>query len=260
MDCLAELGRIHWALGKYGQAQEFCRQSISISRKIGYPSQTAYNQRSLAYVALSQGDPQAAEDYLQEGLAIYEERGLRGLKGQALGELGHVLVSQRDYPAAVQLAEDSLRICREQEHRAGMIRPNTVLGEAALGSGELESARQYFGRAIKIANDSWLPSFALHALAGLAQLLAAQGDVEGAYRLGTFVLNKPASWQWSKDRAAALLSRLEAELPPESITAAREWGKEKKLEEVTSYYLSTVTIGEPSVFYHLKCYRRHIVL
>jgi tetratricopeptide (TPR) repeat protein len=243
MDCQAQLGHIHWALGKYRQAQEFCRQSIMISRKIGYPSQIASNQRTLAYVALSQGDPLAAERYLQEGLAIYEEIGLRGLMAEVLGQLSHVAVSQGDYPAAMQLAEQSLKICREQEHRTGMIAPNTVLGEAALGLGELESAEQYFERAIKIAGDRWRPPYGLHALVGLARLLAAQGDLEGACRLGTFVLNSPASWQWSKDSAAALLSRIEPELSPESISAAREWGIAKELEEVASYYLSTETAG-----------------
>ena len=168
------------------------------------------------------------------------------MKAEAVGELSHVVVSQRDYPAAIQLAEDSLRICREQKHRAGKIEPYTVLGEAALGKGDLESAAQYFGRAVKIANDTWRPSYGLHALVGLVKLLSAQGDIEGAYRLGSIVLTNSASWQWSKDSVAALLARLEVELSPESISAAREWGKEKQFEEVISYYLSTETIGESS--------------
>jgi predicted ATPase/DNA-binding SARP family transcriptional activator/tRNA A-37 threonylcarbamoyl transferase component Bud32 len=245
MDCQAQLGRIHWALGKYEQAQEFCRQSIMISRKIGYPSQIAFNQRILAYVALSQGDPPAAKRYLHDSQAIYEEIGLRGLTAEVLAQLSHIAVSQGDYPAAMQLAEQSLQICQEQEHRTGMIEPNTVLGEAALGLGELESAEQYFERAIKIAGDRWRPPFTLHALVGLARLLAVQGDVEGAYRLGTFVVNNPASWHWSKDSVATLLSQLEAEMPPESVLAAREWANEKELEEVTSYYLSSSTSGDP---------------
>lgn len=232
------------ALRLIGKAQEFCQQSILISREIGYRSQTAYQQRFLARIALSQGDPQAAEVYLQDSLAIYEELGLRGLEAESPGELSHVLVSQGDCPAAIQLAEDSLRICREQEHEAGMIEPNTVSGEAALGSGDLESPGRYFGRAIKIADDLWRPSLAHHALAGLAQLLAAQGDVEGAYRLGIIVLDNPASWQWSKDRTAAFMPQLKAELPPESVTVAPEWAEEKKLEEIIGYYLSTSTVGD----------------
>ena len=81
-------------------------------KEIGYPSQTAKYKRLLARIALSEGDRQAAERYLQEALDIYEVHGLRGWKSVTLGELGYALVSSGDYATAVQLAEVSLRICR----------------------------------------------------------------------------------------------------------------------------------------------------
>lgn len=245
MDCLLELGYVHWVFGDYGRAWEYCQQSILISAEIGYHSQTANNLRYLARIVVSQGDFRAAEGHLKDSLEIYEKLGLRGLKGEVLGELSHVAVRRGDSIAANDLAEHSLRICREQEHQVGMIEPNTVLGEVALDLGELESAGRYFSRAIKLASDTWRPSSCLHALVGLVRLLAAQGDVEGAYRLGTFVLYNPASWQWSKDIATDLLAQLKAGLSPESVSAAREWANEKKLEEVTRYYLSTSTPGDP---------------
>ena len=198
--------------------------------------------RYLARIALSQGDHQATERYLQEALDIYEELGLRGLKAEALSELGYVLVSTGNYHAAVQLAEDSLRICGEQDHKGGMIEANIVLGEATLGMSDLESAAKYFRQAIMIANDTWRQPKGHHALAGLTRLLAVQGDKEGAYRLGCFVFSNPASWQWSKDLVADLLANLETELSPESVSASQEWGENKQFEEVASHYLSTETI------------------
>ena len=206
-------------------------------KEIGYPRQTAKYKRLLARIALSEGDHQAAERYLQEALDIYEEQGLLGWRSVTLGELGLVLVSSGDYASAVQLAEESLRICREQEFRSGVIEPNIVLGEAALGMNDLDSAAKHFRRAIRIAADTWRPPEGIHALAGLARLLAAQGDSEGAYRLGNFVLANSASWQWSKDIAADLLAQLEMGLSPESVSAARKWGNEKRFEEVASQYL-----------------------
>jgi tetratricopeptide (TPR) repeat protein len=226
LDCLVELGHVHWAFGNYQKAEEFCRQSISISREIGYHSQIAYAQRYLARIALSLDDYQTAMKHLQDSLAIYEELGLRGLKAETFGEMSHVAVNERDFATAGQLAQDSLTLCQELEHRAGEIEPYTVLGEAALGLGDFQAAAQHFQRALQTAGDVCLPSYALHALVGLAKLLAAVDEKARAYDLTTFILHHPASWQWSKDSVAPLAAELEA------VTAALKWGTEKNLEEV----------------------------
>ena len=110
------------------------------------------------------------------------------------------------------------------------------VGEAALGMNELEAAETHFRQAIRKAADTWHTPEGNHALVGLARLLAIRGDTEGAYRLGSFVLANSASWQWSKDNAADLLAEIKVELPPESISAARKWGNEKRFEEVASHY------------------------
>ncbi len=78
----------------------------------------------------------------------------------------------------------------------------------------------------------WWPSFALHSLVGLALLYVAKDEKERVYELAILVQNNPASWQWSRDSSAVLLPRLEADLQPESIIAARKWGKEKRLRKI----------------------------
>jgi tetratricopeptide (TPR) repeat protein len=143
-----------------------------------------------------------------------------------------VAVDEGDFATARQLAQDSLTLCQELEHHAGEIEPYTVLGEAALGLGDFQAAEQYFQNALQTASDVWLPSYALHALVGLAKLLAAVDEIARAYDLATFILHHPASWQWSKDNLAPFMVELEAELPPEAVTAALRWGTEKNLEEV----------------------------
>jgi hypothetical protein len=44
------------------------------------------------------------------------------------------------------------------------------------------------------------------------------------------ILHHPASWQWSKDRAAPLVAELEAELSPDAVAAARERGQGRDLD------------------------------
>jgi hypothetical protein len=116
-----------------------------------------------------------------------------------------------------------------------------VLGEAALGLGDFQTAAQHFQRALQTAGDVCLPSYALHALVGIAQLLAAVGEKARAYNLATFILRHSASWQWSKDSIAPLIAELETELPPEAVTVAQGWSQEKKLEGVIKE-LTTVVV------------------
>jgi tetratricopeptide (TPR) repeat protein len=113
-----------------------------------------------------------------------------------------------------------------------MVEPLTVLGEVALGLGDFQEAETHFHKALQIAIERWVPAYALHALVGMANLLAAVGEKERALDLATFVIQHPATWQWSKDSIASLIAELEAELPPNVVKAVQMRVKEKNLEEI----------------------------
>jgi len=129
-------------------------------------------------------------------------------------------------------------LCQEQEYRTGKIEPYTVLGEVAIGLGNFPEAKIYFRKALHIAIEVWVPSYALHALVGMAKLLAAVGEKEQALELATCIGQHPASWQWSKDSIAPLSAELEAELPPDVVEAVESWVKEKELKEVIEELIS----------------------
>ena len=113
-----------------------------------------------------------------------------------------------------------------------MVEPFTVLGEVVLGLGDFPEAEAHFQKALQIAMERWVPPYALHALVGMAQLRAAVGDKEQALEVAAFILHNPASWQWSKDRVAPLAAELEAELPPETVTAIHNRATEQTLEQI----------------------------
>ena len=71
----------------------------------------------------------------------------------------------------------------------------------------------------------------------LAQFLAAVDEKVRAYDVATFILHHRASWQWSRDSVVPLMAELEAELPPEAVTAAQEQWREKTLEGVVGEIL-----------------------
>jgi len=87
-------------------------------------------------------------------------------------------------------------------------------------------------------HDGWRDVPAPLALAGTATLLAAEGEKERALELLALVLHHPASWQWTKDRAAALVAELEAELSPDAVAAALEHGRTRDLAATVAELLA----------------------
>jgi hypothetical protein len=78
----------------------------------------------------------------------------------------------------------------------------------------------------------------LHALTGLAHLLAKAGEPERALELLTLILGHPASHQEFRSRAARLQAELAAELPLEVVQAAQERGRARELDPTVAELLS----------------------
>jgi hypothetical protein len=73
---------------------------------------------------------------------------------------------------------------------------------------------------------------ALEALAGFARLQAKQGHREQALELLLMVLNHPASFRETKNRASELRAELEAQLSSTQIEAIPAHTAEKAFETV----------------------------
>jgi len=83
----------------------------------------------------------------------------------------------------------------------------------------------------------------MEALAGVAELLSKDGKVEKALELLAMVAEQEASWRETKDRAVAFLAELEAELPPEVVSAAKEQGRKRNLAAIVEELLAELEKG-----------------
>jgi CHAT domain-containing protein/Tfp pilus assembly protein PilF len=151
--CLSNLGLVHLTTGKLNQALEFSRMSLSIRQKLhgdnSEEAAAAYNDLGLV---LSQSDPDAALEYYDKALAIYEK--YRGSKHPKIAiantNLGFIFLSQKLYGDAITNLETAETIWREvypQGH------PNQALALTNLGRvyaqmGNSTAANGYFKRAL----------------------------------------------------------------------------------------------------------------
>jgi hypothetical protein len=86
-------------------------------------------------------------------------------------------------------------------------------------------------------------SVALLSLVGVGALLEAEGEKERALELLVLIRHHPLSWRWTKDRAAPLVTELEAELPPDVVAAAQERGRARDLEATVAELLVELEAG-----------------
>ena len=104
------------------------------------------------------------------------------------------------------------------------------LGRATLALGDRTRARNFSQRALRC------PVYWVHdrieAIATLAQVFAAEGDVLAAVELLAFAVAHPATAHRVRQPLIRLLAELEAELPAEEFGAAVARGWARQVDEV----------------------------
>jgi tetratricopeptide (TPR) repeat protein len=192
---------------------------LTYFRRLGDSRLIVITLNTLGYCALQLSRFEEARGFLQESLSLANPSEDPWSVGTAYGNLGLVDLAQGKGTEAQTGLQHSIAHFTELGMLGDVSFYLTYLGEAHALQGDTGSARRHWWDAIRRAQEiESLPNL-LANLIRLAQL--EEGDLGTAYETAIFVLNHPASWQESKDRAAALIRQLEAQLPPEQLEIGR---------------------------------------
>jgi predicted ATPase len=236
-ESLYDLGVAALNLGRYEDAKQLLQESLPLRREFSDFFGTYRSLLRLANACWGLGEFEEAEQLLQESLAICKEIGNLYGVGVIHTELGQAANLLGKHAEAIQLAQEGLKIRERLDHRWGVAQSFRVLGNAACGLGDLTGAGRYFQQTLEIIMADGLIAEALHTLVGVAALLAAEGHREGALELLGLILHHRASAQWTRDRAATLVTDLQVELPSEVVAAALERGQARDLEATVAELL-----------------------
>ena len=137
-----------------------------------------------------------------------------------------------DYSEALRLARAGYNALAESNHRWGLIVALCRIGFAALALGDLADARERFGGALRERRPRSQSRSSCSRSAGSARASPRiPAEQERAAAILTFVMGHeqlPPSYAFA---ARPALDRLEAELPPDQLAAAREVAAVTTLEE-----------------------------
>ena len=228
-----DLGFAQLFLDDLQAAREAFEAAHVLSEKLGNPLLRAYATSKLGLLA-------DAEDRWGDALRLHLEAhdlfasvGEAGGTGYALSRASQSAFGLGDYSAALRLGRVGYEAFSEANHRWGMIGALCRIGFAALALGDGAEARERFGEARERAHAAQAVSLELLALSGIGACLAEEpAEQERAAVLLTFAMRHeqlPSSYSYA---ARPVLDRLEAELPPGQLTAAREAAVAATLEEV----------------------------
>jgi predicted ATPase len=270
-------------LGEYTEAKQFCQESLVIAREIGDRWEEALSIEYLSMIAISMGEYVEARALAQRCLVIFREfdyssgitfaKNLLGTAARNLGEyaeakrlheevlqtcreldyhlgialaayyLGHTTYLLGDYTEAERLLTESLSISKRLDYHRGITRSLSTLGSVAYAQGEYDEAQKYMYEALKMTQETYAAPMALDVLAGLANLLMAEGHPERAVELLTLSRSHAASEQETRDKANHLLTELASKLPDQVLVTAQSKGKAGKLEEVVAEILQEKATG-----------------
>jgi len=233
---LDELGYAYWIVGDYEKAKKYHHESPLLHREIGnrHAEAIALNLLAIDMAALEEFG--RAIQLLQNALEICKEIGAGLDVSVAHTNLAECFIATGDFANAALHARESFLYT--QNNLDSLSWPNRTLGEALVGIGELQDAKEYLRKSVEISHSLQHKCDELLAIKAISAYFAAHGEGAKALELLAFVNNHPAAWQWTKGRAAALASQLEIELPPKVVLESKERGRARNLDATVAELLT----------------------
>ena len=230
---LMDLGFARLLMDDLDAARDAFEAANVLCDKLGNPLLRAYGTSKLGLLADAE---ERYGDALRLHLAaneLFASVGEVGGAGYALSRASSSAFGLGDYSEALRLGRAGYDAFSESNHRWGLITALCRIGFAALAVGDGAEARARFGDALERAHGAQAVSLELLALSGIGACLAEEpAEQERAAVILTFAMGHeqlPPSYSYA---ARPALKRLEAELPPEQLAAAREAAAAATLEEL----------------------------
>jgi tetratricopeptide (TPR) repeat protein len=168
--------------GHVDRAREFCEESLAISRQLEDPAGVGRALHELGEAALEEEAYAEAATLFEEAIAVGAAAGLPA--AGSIGNLGWVTFLQGNPEDADDLMQQSLELFRDRGHLGGILVSLGNLAETKLALGEPEQARAYLLEGFTVAREADAAGdSATSMLETAAALLIDEGALAEAARL-----------------------------------------------------------------------------
>jgi len=147
---LNSLGFLLWKKKDFATARASCERALGLCRELGDRLAVADSLHNLSHIAINQSDYEAVQLYCSEAAAIYRELGDHIGLDDALGDLGLVAYLRNDYAAARPYLEESLARFRRAASVPGVVSALNRLGDLARCQGDYAQAEMLYAECLAL--------------------------------------------------------------------------------------------------------------
>jgi predicted ATPase/DNA-binding winged helix-turn-helix (wHTH) protein len=170
------LGAFSTAQGDYPAAEHFLQQSLALYEELGDEPGIAVSLNALAVAARDRGDYAAAQSNFERSLACWRMLSDRLAIARCLHNLANVVKVRGDYPRARWALSEAADIFEELSDRTGVAWSINQQGDVARAEGDMAAARALYQRALSAFREAGDPWGSARSLTDLAYIDTAQGD------------------------------------------------------------------------------------
>ena len=187
------------AIGRYDESLRLSMQALVQYRRLGDAPGEALCLNNIGALQMDQGEYDTATAHFQAGLALSERHDLVGTRGLILANLTELALNTDDAVAAHGYAQSALAIARHIGSRTIESWLALQLARIALRGNDLGGARSHLRTSLEGAIAIGRRSLQLAGVAGFAEILAAQGELECASRVLSFAAEHPEMTPQGRD-------------------------------------------------------------
>jgi predicted ATPase len=224
------LANLQVLVGEYVEAKQTGLENLIYFRKIGDRYSAAQQLRILGGAALGLKNYPEAKTFFQESYNIWKDLDCHLLFTSLLSELARVALYMKNYEEAIKLIEEDLNdwVKFDPELIYSYIE-YSLLGEAALGLGKLQQAKDNICLALR--KNIALKRVDSHVTVLVAAFYVSTGRHETALEILGAVLQDLHFYQIDKDQAASMMAELEKKMTSEG--ESNKHGSSHKPRQIT---------------------------
>jgi tetratricopeptide (TPR) repeat protein/transcriptional regulator with XRE-family HTH domain len=147
------LGRVHQALGDYGQAAALYTSALERARRSRWVEGEAAVLVAIGMTDRDRGQLRQAADHHARALTLYRKAGSKGGQAIAIGNLGDVSREMGCLEQAADHAANALSLYQEVTSKGGLVVALTTLAQVDRDRGRLQEARQHLLRVMALTRE-----------------------------------------------------------------------------------------------------------
>ena len=243
MFLLRQLGNLGFQNGDFEEALDYLKQSLEVARKLKDDESVANALNSMGLTAWAPEDFEQALEWLQEAMELSEKRADRTQMPMIIGNTSHTENELGNFDEAQRHAERCIKLAREVGSDPQLTGGLAALSNVLARQGDYEGARRPMSERLQLEVSLDDQGSQAFTVAEYGRLLALEGSPEKGLPYIGLAQVNPQAEKFSRSYFARLAEESRGDLSDDEVVVALERGANLYLKEVVDETLAELEVG-----------------